>query len=115
MVADTTSFRIDMIYDVLQDRHDLLLGRITFDAELGLDLFKIRIDRSCYDDVVLDLIVDAGYDGLSDVRTQRQQILDLFREYVLAVLGDDDVLLTARDDAEAVLINVAQVAGRSPV
>ena len=59
--------------DILEDIHYLVLSRFSLDAELCLDLVKIREDRSKDNDIILCLVIDAGYYGLNDIRRLRKQ------------------------------------------
>ena len=71
----------------------------------------LRVERDQRDGVGAAVAV---HDRLGDPARLLEVVLQVRRRQVLAARGDDDVLLAAGDEQEAVLVDAAEVAGVQP-
>src|SRR5829696_2969258 len=115
-LLDLRVLPVGLVEDGLDEGPDLLVlrerGRVAVDAVLlGPRRHLLLVERDERDWVGTAVAV---HHGLGDVARLLEVVLEVRGGEVLAARGDDDVLLAACDREEAVVVDLAEVAGMQP-
>ena len=105
---------VDLVHELPEEFFYLLFILCAFLADDACYYFHIGSDGR-YDGIVLAGFVGlCPYHGLCHSINSSQVVLKLFGEYVLAVSGDDYVLLTSCDVDEVLIVCISQVSCEEP-